>query len=392
MSIRKKIAILGSTGSIGRQALEVVGQHPDLFSAEVLIAGNNVELLVAQALEFKPRRVIIANEDKYSTLKQELEPKGFKVDAGEDAIADAIRYGDEFDMLLNSTVGYSGLKPTLAAIDGGKDIALANKESLVVAGSLVNRKLKQNNVALNPVDSEHSAIWQCLRGEDQRKVRRLIITASGGPFRTFTKEQIAKAGVRDALNHPNWSMGAKITIDSATMMNKAFEIIEAHWLFGIEPERIDAVVHPQSIVHSMVEFCDGAVMAQLGVPDMRLPIRYALGDGTRLNAPDEHLDLLANSTLTFEKPDVDRFPCITLASKALKKGGTEACAINAANEIAVAAFLKEKIRFTDIYPVICETAERVTLVKEPKYEDFVNVNAEARRIAEDIIETARRQP
>lgn len=382
---KRKIAILGSTGSIGRQALEVVEQYPDLFSAEVLIAGKNVGLLIGQALKFKPSRAIIADRNKFAELRDALAPAGIKVDAGEDAIADTIRDSDEFDILLNSTVGYSGLRPTIAAIEGGKDIALANKESLVVAGSLVREKLESSTVSLNPVDSEHSAIWQCLSGEDRRKVRRLIITASGGPFRTYSSEQIARASVKDALHHPNWSMGAKITIDSATMMNKAFEIIEAHWLFGVSPDRIEAVVHPQSIVHSMVEFCDGAVIAQLGVPDMRLPIRYALGDATRLDAPDEKLDLLAHSPLTFEKPDIERFPCLGLARKALAKGGTEACAINAANEVAVAAFLSERIGFTDIYPLICRTAEKVAFIENPQYDDFVSVNREARLIAEDII-------
>lgn len=382
---KRKIAILGSTGSIGRQALEVVEQHPDLFSAEVLIAGKNVGLLIEQALKFRPSRAIIADSNKFAELRDALAPAGIKVDAGEDAIADTIRDSDEFDILLNSTVGYSGLRPTIAAIEGGKDIALANKESLVVAGSLVRKKLESSSVSLNPVDSEHSAIWQCLSGEDRRKVRRLIITASGGPFRTYSSDQIARASVKDALHHPNWSMGAKITIDSATMMNKAFEIIEAHWLFGVSPDRIEAVVHPQSIVHSMVEFCDGAVIAQLGVPDMRLPIRYALGDATRLDAPDEKLDLLAHSPLTFEKPDIERFPCLGLARKALAKGGTEACAINAANEVAVAAFLSERIGFTDIYPLICRTAEKVAFIENPQYDDFVSVNREARLIAEDII-------
>jgi len=385
MPEKKKIAILGSTGSIGRQALDVIKHNPHLFSAELLIAGSNADLLIEQSILFKPKRVIIADDSKYNRIKHALEPLGIETDAGSDAISDTICQSDEFEVLLNSTVGYSGLRPTLSAIKGGKDIALANKESLVVAGSLVTRKLRESGCKLNPIDSEHSAIWQCLAGENKERVRRLIITASGGPFRTFSAEQIAKAGIKDALNHPNWAMGAKITIDSATMMNKAFEIIEAHWLFNIPPEKIDAIVHPQSIIHSMIEFCDGAVKAQLGVPDMRLPIRYALGDGSRLDAPEEHLDLLLHNKLTFEEPDLRKFPCLGLAKTALAKGGTEACAINAANEIAVAAFLAEKIKFSDIYPIICETSSRVSFVGEPEYEDYVAVNKEARLTADEII-------
>lgn len=384
---RKNIAILGSTGSIGCQALDVVEQYPELFRASVLIAGKNVEKLIDQARKFRPEYAVIADKNAYVRLKEALTPLGIKVAAGADAVVDIVRTGDCFSMLLNSTVGYSGLGPTLAAIEGGKDIALANKESLVVAGSLVTRRLAKSGCRLYPVDSEHSAIWQCLAGEDKENVRRLIITASGGPFRTFTSSQIAEATVRDALHHPNWNMGAKITIDSATMMNKAFEIIEARWLFDLPAEKISAVVHPQSVIHSMIEFRDGAVKAQLGVPDMKLPIRYALAGGRRLDAPEEHLDFLKYANLTFEEPDVERFPCITLAASALDKGGTDACAINAANEIAVAAFLKEKIKFTDIYPLICKTASETTFVSDPEYQDFVEVNDEARGIAESLIST-----
>lgn len=384
-SYKKNIAILGSTGSIGTQALDVVEQYPDLFSAKILIAGSNADKLAEQALKYKPETVAIADESKYGFLANELKNTGIKIVYGSKAISDLIKESNSFEMLLNSTVGYSGLAPTLAAIDGGKEIALANKESLVVAGSLVTRKLTENNGKLYPVDSEHSAIWQCLQGEDINRVRRLVITASGGPFRNCSLEELKKVTVKEALNHPNWAMGAKITIDSATMMNKAFEIIEARWLFDLPASKIDAIVHPQSIVHSMIEFNDGALKAQLGVPDMKLPIRYALTRGERLDAPEEHLDFAKYPSLTFEKPDLERFPCLGLARHSLEKGGTEACAINAANEIAVAAFLQEKIKFTEIYPLITAAAAKATFIENPDYQDFVEVNEEARKIAESLI-------
>ena len=380
----KKIALLGSTGSIGRQALEVIRQYPERFKAEILIAGQNVDTLIAQAAEFRPKMAIIANPDHYNRLKESLEPLGIKTAAGEKAITDAMSL-DYFDTLLNATVGYSGLAPTLAAISNHKKISLANKETLVVAGEIVTEAARRNNINIMPVDSEHSAIYQCLVGEDKNTVSELIVTASGGPFRTFTPKQIAAATVKDALNHPNWSMGSKITIDSATMLNKSFEIIEARWLFDIPGNRISAIVHPQSIIHSMVRFHDGAVKAQLGVPDMKLPIRYAMGEETRFLTNDEPLDFKKITNLTFETPDAERFPCVTLGHYALKRGGTAACTINAANEIAVAAFLKNLISFNDIYTTIMSTLEATTFIEAPDYDDYVAVNDEARRRASEYI-------
>ena len=384
MNQRKKIALLGSTGSIGTQALDVVRQYPDRFEATVLIAGSNVDTLIEQARDFRPEHAIIADESKYSTLREALEPLGIATAAGHDAICDAMQL-DCFSTLINATVGYSGLAPTLRAIECGKDIALANKETLVVAGEIVTEAVKRHSTRLLPIDSEHSAIYQCLTGEDPATIKRLIITASGGPFRCFTAEQMEHVTVADALKHPNWSMGAKITIDSATMLNKSLEIIEARWLFDVDGDRITPIVHPQSIVHSLVEFTDGAVKAQLGVPDMRLPIRYALGDATRLTTSDSPLDLIAHSGLTFEQPDEKRFPCVTLGHYALKRGGNTACVVNAANEVAVASFLQGKIPFRRIYTAITDTVERAQFIAAPTYQDYVDSNTEARRLAAEII-------
>lgn len=384
MNQRKKIAILGSTGSIGTQALDVVRQYPDRFEATVLIAGSNVDMLIEQARDFRPRHAIIADESKYSVLREALEPLGISTAAGSSAICDAMEL-DCFTTLINATVGYSGLAPTLRAIESGKEIALANKETLVVAGEIVTEAVSRHSTRLLPIDSEHSAIYQCLVGEDPATVKRLIITASGGPFRCFTPERMATVTVADALKHPNWSMGAKITIDSATMLNKSFEIIEARWLFDVDGSKITPIVHPQSIIHSMVEFTDGAVKAQLGVPDMRLPIRYALGDATRLTTGDSPLDLLKHNDLTFERPDEKRFPCVTLGHYALSRGGNTACVINAANEVAVAAFLHDKISFNSIYQTITETVGRAQFIAAPSYQDYVDSNTEARRIASEII-------
>ena len=382
----KKIALLGSTGSIGRQALEVIRQYPDRFKAEILIAGQNVDTLISQALEFCPKMAIIANPDLYNKLNLALADTGIETASGQQAVVDAMAL-DCFDTLLNATVGYSGLAPTLNAIANHKKIALANKETLVVAGEIVTEAARKNNIKIMPVDSEHSAIYQCLVGEDLNSVTQLIVTASGGPFRTFTPEQIAKATVKDALNHPNWSMGSKITIDSATMLNKSFEIIEARWLFDIPGERISAIVHPQSIIHSMVRFHDGAVKAQLGVPDMKLPIRYAIGEETRLVTDDAPLDFSRYTNLTFEAPDDSRFPCVTLGHYALKRGGTAACTINAANEIAVASFLKSQISFNDIYRTIISTLDSTTFIQSPDYNDYVAVNDEARKKASQFIQS-----
>ena len=385
MTNQKKIAILGSTGSIGTQTLDVIAQYPDRFKATVLIAGTRVDTLIQQALQFRPEWAIIADVAQYWKLREALEPAGIRTAAGQDAINDAMML-DCFDTVVTATVGYSGLTPTLRAIRAGKQIALANKETLVVAGDIVCKALAESRSTMLPVDSEHSAIYQCLVGENHNRVRKVIITASGGPFRSFTKEQIEAATVKDALHHPNWNMGAKITIDSATMLNKAFEIIEARWLFDLTPDQIEPLVHPQSIVHSMVEFVDGAVKAQLGIPDMRLPIRYALGETTRLDAPEEHLDFTRYPTLTFEKPDAEKFPCITLADLALTRGGNTACVINAANEVAVKAFLTEKIKFTNIYPLITETLAHIPFIESPSYEDYVACNDESRAIATEIAE------
>ena len=366
----KNIAILGSTGSIGTQTLDVVSQFPERFNARILAAGNNVDLLISQAQKHLPALAIIANKDKYERLHEALAPLGIETAAGEEAIAAAMER-DDFDTVVTATVGYSGLLPTIHAIRAGKEIALANKETLVVAGELVSKLLANSKSTVIPVDSEHSAIYQCLVGEDNRTVNKLIITASGGPFRTWKREDIEKVSAEQALRHPRWNMGAKITIDSATMLNKAFEIIEARWLFDIAPDRIEAVVHPQSIVHSMVEFIDGAVKAQLGIPDMHLPIRYALGDASRLVSAERPLSLTDYSTLTFEKPDPEEFPCLTLANRALSEGGNTACVINAANEVAVNAFLKGKISFPAIFDTITEALVNIPFVSSPTLDDYV---------------------
>jgi len=379
----KKIAVLGSTGSIGTQTLDIISQYPERFTVTVLAAGSNVDRLIEQALRHRPNLAIIADESKYATLKEALSPLGIETAAGAQAMTDAMDR-DDFSTVVTATVGYSGLEPTIRAINNGKDIALANKETLVVAGELITGLLKHSTSRIYPVDSEHSAIYQCLQGEDPATVRRLIITASGGPFRTKSADELRHVTVKDALRHPNWNMGAKITIDSATMLNKAFEIIEARWLFGMPAEKITAVVHPQSIVHSMVEFHDGAVKAQLGVPDMHLPIRYALGEAHRL--PDsEGLRLSDYANLTFEKPDTDKFPCLNLAYLALREMGTTACVINAANEIAVAAFLKGRIGFLDIYRIITETLDHIPSVANPTHGDYVEANSRARAYAETLI-------
>lgn len=382
----KRIAILGSTGSIGKQTLEVISQYPERFKVDILIAGSKVDALIQQSIKWRPSMAIIADESKYHKLKEALEPLGITTACGSEAICEAMER-DTFDCVVTATVGYSGLAPTLRAIAAGKEIALANKETLVVAGEIVNAALQNSNSRLLPVDSEHSAIYQCLVGEQIEDVRRLIITASGGPFRKLSAEEIAKVTVTDALNHPNWSMGAKITIDSATMMNKAFEIIEARWLFNIPGEKITPIVHPQSIVHSMVEFVDGSVKAQLGVPDMRLPIRYALGDASRMETNDSPLCFEKYSQLTFETPDNKRFPALGLGHYALDKGGNTACIINAANEIAVEAFLQGEITFPNIYELIEETLSMVDFIATPNYEDYVNTNAEARMKAETLVKS-----
>ncbi len=382
--MKENLVLLGSTGSIGTQTLDIIGRHPDMFEAATLVAGSNVDALAEQCRRFHPRRAVIANRSLYARLKDAVASMGIEVEAGSEAVAYAMAT-DDVDMVVTATVGYSGLAPTISAINAGKEIALANKETLVVAGDLVTRLLRRSGSRMIPVDSEHSAIYQCLAGERQESVSRLIITASGGPFRTFRKEDLEHVTPDDALRHPNWSMGAKITIDSATMLNKAFEIIEAHWLFGVPADRISAVVHPQSIVHSMVEFTDGAMKAQLGLPDMHLPISYALGLEKRMPTGEPAMTLADYAMLMFEAPDTGKFPCLTLAGYSLERGGNTACVVNAANEIANEAFRRGRIRFTDIYPVIMDTVDRVAFVAEPTLSDYVESNDEARRVALSII-------
>lgn len=382
---KKRIAVLGSTGSIGTQTLDIISRNPARFEAVTLIGGSRLKPLVEQALAYRPKRVVIADGTQYAGLNQALAGSGISVAAGEQAILKEME-ADDVDMVVTATVGYSGLLPTLRAIAAGKDIALANKETLVVAGELVTAMLGRSKSRIYPVDSEHSAIYQCLEGEDRERVRRLIITASGGPFRTLPEEKLAEVTAAQALKHPNWDMGAKITIDSATMLNKAFEIIEARWLFGVRPEQIAAVVHPQSIVHSMVEFTDGAVKAQLGVPDMHLPISYALGATERIPTGERPLTIDDYRTLTFEAPDERKFPCITLAHYSLTRGGNTACTVNAANEIANLAFRQNRIRFTDIYSIIMQTVERTEYVAAPTLDDYIRTNSRARAIAAELVD------
>ena len=379
---KKQIAILGSTGSIGTQALQVIEEHPDLYEAYAITANNQVELLAEQARKFMPAAVVIANESKYAQLKELLADLPIQVYAGADAICDIVQ-AEPVDMVLASMVGYAGLRPTINAIKAGKEIALANKETLVVAGELINNLISQYHTPLFPVDSEHSAIFQCLEADN--RLEKVILTASGGPFRTFTKEQLKHVTKEQALKHPNWDMGAKITIDSATMMNKGFEVIEAKWLFGLRPEQIEVVVHPQSVIHSMVQFQDGAVKAQLGVPDMRLPIQYAFSYPKRLQSSFDRLDFSQMTALTFEQPDTDRFRCLALAYEALNTGGNMACIVNAANEVVVSAFLHDRISFLQMSEIIEQTMSKVAFIHTPTYEDYVATDAEARRVAESII-------
>lgn len=380
----KRLAVIGATGSIGTQTLDIVARHPELYSATVLTAGSRVDQLIELARVHRPRMAVIADTAKYQTLKQALEPLGIECAAGDEAIAAAAALPD-VDMTVTATVGYSGLLPTVRAITAGKDIALANKETLVVAGALVRDLLKEHPVNIYPVDSEHSAIYQCLQGEDPATVSRLLVTASGGPFRTWQRADIERATAADALKHPNWDMGAKITIDSATMMNKAFELIEAHWLFDLPAEKLTAIVHPQSIIHSMVEFVDGGLKAQLGVPDMHLPIAYALGGGKRLEGAERPVRFDELAQLTFEQPDLERFPCLDFARVAMERGGNSACVINAANEVAVAAFLRGEIGFYDINRIVGESLERITFIARPTLQDYIDTNAEARRMAAEIV-------
>ena len=377
---KKKIAILGSTGSIGTQALQVIEEHPDLYEAYVLTANNRVELLIEQARRFQPEVVVIANADKYEVLRDALSDMPVKVYAGADALCQVVQE-KPVDVVLTAMVGFAGLQPTISAIKAGKAIALANKETLVVAGELINRLAHEYHADILPVDSEHSAIFQCISGEIS-PIEKIILTASGGPFRTFTMEQLADVTKAQALKHPNWDMGAKITIDSASMMNKGFEVIEAKWLFGVTPEQIQVVVHPQSIIHSAVQFEDGAVKAQLGVPDMRVPIQYAFSYPHRLHSSFERLDLCRMSSLTFEEPDTKRFRNLALAYEALRRGGNMPCIVNAANEVVNRAFLEDRIGFLRMSDVIEAVMRRASFVERP---DYVQTDAEARRLASECI-------
>ncbi len=381
---KRHIAILGSTGSIGRQALDVVRQHKDLFEIELLTANNSSDLLIKQAIEFDVNSVVICNKEKYNEVNNALEPYDIKVFCGMDSIC-ALASGENIDIVLTALVGFSGLMPTISAIKAGKTIALANKETLVAAGPIVMALAEKYKAAILPVDSEHSAIFQCLMGASGNKIRKIHLTASGGPFRTWSKGQIAIATKNEALQHPQWTMGAKITIDSATMMNKGFEMIEAKWLFDMEAEDIDIVIHPQSIIHSMVEFDDGAVIAQLGHPDMREPIQFALAFPERLSLDNKKLDFAQLGNLSFEKPDIDKFPCLNLAFKAIAKGGNIPCTMNAANEAAVAAFLKDKISFYKISEIIEHCIENIGYIACPDIEDILNTNQESLIMANELI-------
>lgn len=381
---KKKIAILGSTGSIGIQALEVIAKHPEKLQAEVLTARHNASLLIEQALMVNPNAVVIAEESLYEEVKRALASTNIKVYAGENALSSVLQM-DSIDMVLTALVGYSGLKPTISAIQAGKEIALANKETLVVAGELITRLAREKGVNIYPVDSEHSAIFQCLVGEFHNKIEKIILTASGGPFRGKKRNELAAVTKTQALKHPNWTMGAKVTIDSATLMNKGLEVIEAKWLFGLTPDQIDVVVHPQSIIHSMVQFEDGSIKAQMGLPDMRLPIQFALSYPERFTADFPRFDFSNYPSLTFEKPDTETFRNLALAFEALKQAGNMPCVLNAANEIAVEAFLKDKIGFLGMTDIVEQCLAKMHYIPNPTLEDYVNTDTETRIKAYELI-------
>jgi 1-deoxy-D-xylulose-5-phosphate reductoisomerase len=380
----KNIAILGSTGSVGTQALEVIDENPSLFRAFAITALNNAELLIQQALKFHPAYAIICNERYYSRVKEGLASTDVKVLAGIDAINEIVTHPD-IDVVLTAMVGFAGLEPTINAIKAGKDIALANKETLVVAGELITDLAKQHNVNILPVDSEHSAIFQCLSGEESHAVEKIILTASGGPFRGKSLEFLAGATREDALKHPNWVMGSKITIDSASLMNKGLEVIEAKWLFDLDADQIDIIVHPQSIIHSMVQFRDGSIKAQMGLPDMKLPIQYALAYPERIKNNFKRFDFINYPSLTFEKPDITTFRNLALAFEALKQGGNMPCIINAANEIAVAGFLNNGLGFLAMSDIIEECMQRVAFCASPTLDDYLNTDKETRIFAQNLI-------
>jgi 1-deoxy-D-xylulose-5-phosphate reductoisomerase len=381
---KRRIAILGSTGSIGTQALDVVRAHSNLFEIEVLTAQHNDALLIAQAKEFKPNVVVIVDESKYQTVYDALNPLDIKVFAGKNALNSVVQM-DSIDIVLTALVGYAGLMPTIKAIEAGKHIALANKETLVVAGKLITDLCRKYKVDLLPVDSEHSAIFQCLAGEWHNPIEKIILTASGGPFRGMNAKQLAHVSFREALKHPNWSMGAKITIDSASMMNKGLEVIEAKWLFDLRANQIEVVVHPQSIIHSLVQFEDGSLKAQMGLPDMKLPIQYALAYPNRISSNFPRFDFMNYPSLTFEKPDVETFKNLGLAYEAMAKGGNAACVLNSANEVVVEQFLKEKIGFLEMSEIIETCMAKVPYIAEPVLDDYISSDEEARRIAKELI-------
>ncbi|NLD24371.1 MAG: 1-deoxy-D-xylulose-5-phosphate reductoisomerase [Bacteroidales bacterium] len=381
---RRKIAVLGSTGSIGTQALDVISKHADRFEAYVLVANNSVELLIKQAREMMPEVVVISNKDKYKQLKDALADLPIKVWCGVEAIEEVVR-DENIDLVLTAMVGISGLKPTVSAIKAGKAIALANKETLVVAGELIATLALKHRVPILPVDSEHSAIFQCLNGERNNRIDKILLTASGGPFRNFSAEQLTKVTKKEALNHPNWDMGMKVTIDSSTLMNKGFEMIEAKWLFDVKPSQIEVLIHPQSIIHSMVQFDDNTIMAQLGQPDMRAPIQYAFSYPERLKLEMEPVDFIKLTQLTFEAPDRDRFPNLNFAYEAIEKGGNMPCILNAANEVAVSLFLEDKIGFYEMSSLIEKAMERSAFMREPTLSDYIQCDKETREIIYSLI-------
>lgn len=383
---KKQIAILGSTGSIGTQALDVIAQHPEKFEVYALTANNNIDLLIEQAVKFSPEVVVIANDEKYSVLKEALENYPIKVWAGIETISDIVQ-SEHIDIVLAAMVGFSGLKPTISALKSGKTVALANKETLVVAGEYIIDLALRNGVPILPVDSEHSAIFQCLNGEEQNRINKIWLTASGGPFRNYSREQLQQVSKEQALNHPKWSMGTKVTIDSSTLINKGFEMIEAKWLFDVDPSQIEVVVHPQSIVHSMIEFEDTSVIAQMGIPDMRVPIQYAFSFPQRLKSNFKSANFFQLSNLTFEQPDLKVFKNLSFAYDAIDKGGNMPCILNAANEIAVESFLQDKISYLSMSDILEETMQKASFVKSPTLDDYFETDIEARKIATDIIQT-----
>lgn len=384
MTNKKQIALLGSTGSIGTQALEVIASHAEKFTVEVLTAQNNAALLVEQARRFKPNAVVIVNDDHYGMVKEALANEPVKVYAGENALASVVQM-EQIDIVLTALVGYCGLRPTIKAIEAGKTIALANKETLVVAGELITALAREKGVNIYPIDSEHSAIFQCMTGEFHNRIEKIILTASGGPFRGMKRDQLEKVTRVEALKHPNWSMGAKITIDSATLMNKGLEVIEAKWLFALTPDEVEVIVHPQSIIHSLVQFEDGSIKAQLGLPDMRIPIQFALSYPDRLSSDFPRFDFTRYPSLTFEKPDLETFRNLALAYEALRRAGNTPCVLNAANEVAVAEFLKDKVGFLEMSEIVEHCMAKMDYIRNPTLEDYIETDRKTRILAQELI-------